>query len=124
MDKSLTTSWKQMPEWWGNPELGFECWGKVYNKNYGTYEVYVFGKKDYGKNSPQYDYTNKDPEKGFYDESTRYIKGYVDHSDWNFCVRGCYSGSVGYAHLNDILPQSGPEACKMLDKIFEKEKIY
>ena len=30
MDKLLTNKWQKMTHWWGNPELGYDCWGKKY----------------------------------------------------------------------------------------------
>lgn len=120
-DKLLTTKWQKFPYWYGNPDLRYECWGKKYNKSYGTYKVYIFGKKDRGKNTPCFDYTNKDPERGFWDESTKYIKEFKDFSDWNYVVRGLYSNTFDFTKP---LPQSGEEACEMLDEIFKTKKIY
>ena len=63
MNKLLTNSWQKMTHWWGNPELGYECWGKQYTKGYS--HVYVFGKP----------YNKEDK-----------MSGYV------FCVRHSHSG--------------------------------
>jgi len=43
MDKLLTNKWQKMTHWWGNPELGYDCWGKKYKDGF---RVYIFGKKD------------------------------------------------------------------------------
>lgn len=43
MDKDLTLTWEEMPEWYGNPALNYECYGKKFQD--GT-KVYVFGLED------------------------------------------------------------------------------
>lgn len=65
-DKILTNEWVKLPEWWGNPSLGLDCWGKKYKD--GT-KVYVFGLKDKHKEQFQI-------------------------SDFGFCVRNSHSGML------------------------------
>lgn len=49
MNKLLTNEWQKMECWWGNTELGFECWGKKIGGNY----LYVWGKEDKHKEEYQ-----------------------------------------------------------------------
>ena len=65
MDKLLTNEWTKMPYWWGNPDLGYECWGKKYPSGYS--KVYIFGRKNKHKEEYQV-------------------------SDYMYCVRESHSG--------------------------------
>ena len=65
MDELLTDTWQKMPYWWGNLDLGYECWGKRYKSGYS--KVYIFGRKH--KHKEQHEIT-----------------------DYSFCVRHSHSG--------------------------------
>ena len=111
-DKLLTSKWTKLPYWWGNKDLGYDCWGKKY-KTVGYNVVYIFGKEGIGKNNPCYDYTERNPD-GTYNVSTRYIKEYIDCSDWHFCLRHSHSGRLPI-HIGDT-PE---ELMKYLDLRFK-----
>lgn len=91
---SLPEGWEKQKEWHANPSLGYDSYKKVFKspRNRKGIPVYVFGKEGSGKNTPVYDYTEKDAE-GKYVAESRYIKEYKDFSDWNFVVSGSHSGS-------------------------------
>jgi hypothetical protein len=79
-DKTLTNKWELQPEWYGNPELGYECWGKKYQD--GS-KVYVFGLKDKHKGLHEitdYHYVLRHSHSGMFnsDSSALEVMTYLD----------------------------------------------
>jgi len=80
--KILTDKWVKQPEWWGNPELGFDCWGK----KFGDLKVYVVGKKDRHKEehvTNDYFYVVKGEFSGMLEKDTS-AEQLMDYLDFRF----------------------------------------
>jgi hypothetical protein len=70
---------EKMPQWHGNPDLGFDCFGK----KAGMYEIYVFGKSGKHKEKHQitdFSYCVSNLGSGMFksDSSASDLMGYVD----------------------------------------------